>query len=110
MTHSNGIGTLITGAICALVAGLFLVGQRKRWVGLSMIICAGVAMGLSIYSIADLANTSSGIPENLIGRFPNIDLAFANKAKLDFDLGLWAVLGGSMITFLSGLSGFKRHT
>jgi hypothetical protein len=110
MTHSNGVGTLITGAICALVAGLFLVGQRKRWVGLSMIISAGVALGLSIYSLADIANTSSGIPENLIGRFPNIDVAFANKAKLDFDLGLWVVLGGSVMSFLSGISGFKRHT
>ena len=52
---SNGIGTLITGGICAFVAGLLLSGQRKRWVGLAMIISAGVAVALSIYSIVDLS-------------------------------------------------------
>ena len=107
---SNGIGTLITGGICAFLAGLFLSGQRKRWVGLAMIISAGVAVALSIYSIVDITSTSNNIPENLIERFPTIDAAFASNAKLDFDLGLWAVLGGSVISLLAGLSGFKRHT
>ena len=107
---SNGIGTLITGGICAFVAGLFLSGQRKRWVGLAMVISAGVAVALSIYSIVDITTTSNSIPENLIERFPTIDAAFASNAKLDFDLGLWAVLGGSVISLLAGLSGFKRHT
>ena len=107
---SNGIGTLITGGICAFVAGLFLSGQRKRWVGLAMVISAGVAVALSIYSIVDITSTSNNIPENLIERFPTIDAAFASNAKLDFDLGLWAVLGGSVISLLAGLSGFKRHT
>ncbi len=110
IADSNGIGTLITGGICAFVAGLLLSGQRKRWVGLAMIISAGVAVGLSIYSIADIANTSNNIPENLLERFPTIDTAFASNAKLDFDLGLWAVLGGSVISLLAGLSAFKRHT
>ena len=107
---SNGIGTLITGGICAFVAGLLLSGQRKRWVGLAMIISAGVAVALSIYSIVDITSTSNSIPENLIERFPTIDPAFASNAKLDFDLGLWSVLGGSVISLLAGLSGFKRHT
>ena len=107
---SNGIGTLITGGICAFAAGLLLSGQRKRWVGLVMIISAGVAVALSIYSIVDITSTSNSIPENLIERFPTIDAAFASKAKLDFDLGLWSVLGGSVISLLAGLSGFKRHT
>ena len=107
---SNGIGTLITGGICAFVAGLLLSGQRKRWVGLAMIISAGVAVALSIYSIVDITNTSNSIPENLIERFPTIDPAFASNAKLDFDLGLWSVLGGSVISLLAGISGFKRHT
>ncbi len=110
IADSNGIGTLITGGICAFVAGLFLSGQRKRWVGLVMIISAGVAVALSIYSIADITNTSNNIPENLLERFPTIDTAFASNAKLDFDIGLWAVLGGSVISFLAGLTGFKRHT
>lgn len=107
---SNGIGTLITGGICAFVAGLLLSGQRKRWVGLAMIISAGVAVALSIYSIVDITSTSNSIPENLIERFPTIDPAVASNAKLDFDLGLWSVLGGSVISLLAGLSGFKRHT
>ena len=107
---SNGIGTLITGGICAFAAGLLLSGQRKRWVGLVMIISAGVAVALSIYSIVDITSTSNNIPENLIERFPTIDAAFASNAKLEFDLGLWAVLGGSVISLLAGLSGFKRHT
>tara|TARA_B100001029_G_C14930173_1_gene377171 strand:- start:15 stop:782 length:768 start_codon:yes stop_codon:yes gene_type:complete len=107
---SNGIGTLITGSLCAFVAGLFLSGQRKRWVGLAMIISASVAVALSIYSIVDITSTSNSIPENLVERFPTIDVAFASNAKLDFDLGLWAVLGGSVISLLAGLSGFKRHT
>ena len=107
---SNGIGTLITGGLCAFAAGLLLSGQRKRWVGLVMIISAGVAVALSIYSIVDITNTSNSIPENLIERFPTIDPAFASNAKLDFDLGLWSVLGGSVISLLAGLSGFKRHT
>ncbi len=107
---SNGIGTLITGGLCAFAAGLLLSGQRKRWVGLVMIISAGVAVALSIYSIVDITSTSNSIPENLIERFPTIDAAFAGKAKLDFDLGLWSVLGGSVISLLAGLSGFKRHT
>ena len=110
IADSNGIGTLITGGICAFVSGLLLSGQRKRWVGLIMVLSAGVAVALSIYSIADIANTSSNLPENLIERYPTIDPVFANNAKLDFDLGLWAVLGGSVISFLAGLSGFKRHT
>ncbi len=107
---SNGIGTLITGGMCAFVAGLFLSGQRKRWVGLAMIISAGVAVALSIFSIVDIASTSNNIPANLIDRFPTIDPAYASNAKLDFDLGLWAVLGGSVISLLAGISGFKRHT
>ncbi len=110
IADSNGIGTLITGGICAFVAGLLLSGQRKRWVGLAMIISAGIAIALSIYSIVDITSTSNSIPENILSRFPTIDAAFANNAKLDFDLGLWAVLGGSVISFLAGLSGFKRHT
>ncbi len=110
IADSNGIGTLVTGGICAFAAGLLLSGQRKRWVGLAMIISAGVAVGLSIYSIVDISNTSSSIPENLIERFPTIDAAYASNAKLDFDLGLWAVLGGSVISLLAGLSAFKRHT
>ena len=80
---SNGIGTLITGGICAFAAGLLLSGQRKRWVGLVMIISAGVAVALSIYSIVDITSTSNNIPENLIERFPTIDAAFASNAKLD---------------------------
>lgn len=106
---SNGIGTLITGGLCGACSMLLLSGQRKRWVGLLLSIIAVVALILTIYSIADIINTSDGIPKNLTERFPNIDSAYANKAKLDLGTGLWLVLGGSVASLFAGISGFKRN-
>ena len=109
ISDSNGIGTLITGALCGVCSMLLLNGQRKRWVGLLFSIIAVVALILTIYSIADIINTSDGIPKNLIERFPNIDSAYANKAKLDLGTGVWLALGGSVASLLAGISGFKRN-
>ena len=109
ISYSNGIGTLITGALSGVCSMLLLNGQRKRWVGLLLSIIAVVALILTIYSIADIINTSDGIPNNLIERFPNIDPAYANKAKLDLGTGVWLALGGSVASLFAGISGFKRN-
>ncbi len=109
ITDSNGIGTLVTGLLCAASAGLLLGGYRKRWVGLSLILISVVALVLTVYSLTDIMSTSDGIPANLIDRFPTIDQAYANEAKLDLGIGLWIALGGAVIAFFSGISGFKRN-
>lgn len=109
ISDSNGIGTLITGALCGVCSMLLLNGQRKRWVGLLFSIIAVVALILTVYSIADIINTSDGIPNNLIERFPSIDPAYANKAKLDLGTGVWLALGGSVASLFAGISGFKRN-
>ncbi len=106
---SNGLGTLITGFACGVISSLLLKGQRKRWVGLLLALTATIALVLSIYSIADIINTSDGIPKNLIERFPSIDSTYANKAKLDLGIGIWLVLGGSAVSLLAGITGFKRN-
>ena len=106
---SNGTGTLVTGFLCGISSVFLLKGQRKRWVGLSLALTAIVALFLTIFSMADIINTSDGIPQNLIARFPTIDSTYANKAKLEFSAGLWLVLGGSSLSLLAGVSGFKRN-
>jgi len=110
LSDSNGFGSLITGLICGVSSVLLLKGQRKRWVGLLLALTAAIALVLSIYSIADIMNTSDGIPQNLIERFPSIDSAYASKAKLDLGVGLWTVLGGAVVSLLAGISGFKRNS
>ena len=40
---------------------------------------------------------------------PNIDKAYASEAKLDLSVGLWTAFGGSVVAFLAGVSGLKRH-
>ena len=37
-----------------------------------------------LFSLIDITNTSDQISENLIMRYPDIDKAYANEAKLDF--------------------------
>ena len=106
---SNGVGVLSLGSIVCWLSFLLLIGKRKRWVGLSILIAGAVAVSLSLFSLIDITNTSDAIPENLIARYPSIDTAYANEAKLDISAGLWLSLGGSVASLLAGMSGLKRH-
>ncbi|GIR37252.1 MAG: hypothetical protein CM15mP49_26370 [Actinomycetota bacterium] len=42
-------------------------------------------------------------------RYPDIDRAYANEAKLDVSVGLWTAFGGSVTSFMAGVAGLKRH-
>ena len=106
---SNGTGILCFGLIVCLLSGFLLRGKRKRWVGLLIVICSLLAVFLMAFSLIDITNTSDQISENLIMRYPDIDKAYANEAKLDVSAALWAAFGGSVAAFMAGVSGFKRH-
>ena len=62
-----------------------------------------------LFSLIDITNTSGQISENLISKYPNIDKAYASEAKLDLSAGLWTAFGGSVVAFMAGVSGLKRH-
>ena len=106
---SNGVGILCLGVTVCLLSAFLLRGKRKRWVGLSIIICGLLLIFLMLFSLIDITNTSGQISENLISNYPNIDKAYANEAKLDLSAGLWTALGGSVVAFMAGVSGLKRH-
>ncbi|MBT95235.1 MAG: hypothetical protein CL431_04620 [Acidimicrobiaceae bacterium] len=106
---SNGVGVLCLGFSVAVFAVLLLLGKRKRWVGLAMLILGLSLVFLTVFSVIDITNTSDKIPSDLVQRFPNIDIAYANEAKLDIAVGLWLALGGAFTAFLAGISGLKRH-
>ena len=106
---SNGVGILCLGVTVCLLSAFLLRGKRKRWVGLSIIICGLLLIFLMLFSLIDITNTSDQISENLISKYPNIDKAYANEAKLDLSAGLWTALGGSVVAFMAGVSGLKRH-
>ena len=106
---SNGVGILCLGVTVCLLSAFLLRGKRKRWVGLSIIICGVLLIFLMLFSLIDITNTSDQISENLISNYPNIDKAYANEAKLDLSAGLWTALGGSVVAFMAGVSGLKRH-
>ena len=106
---SNGIGILCFGLIVCLLSALLLQGKRKRWVGLSIVLCGFLLIFLVLFSLIDMTNTSDQIPENLILEYPDIDKAYANEAKLDISAGLWTAFGGSVSAFMAGISGLKRH-
>ena len=106
---SNGVGILCLGLTAFLLSDFLLRGKRKRWVGLSIIICGVLLIFLMLFSLIDITNTSDQISENLISNYPNIDKAYANEAKLDLSAGLWTALGGSVVAFMAGVSGLKRH-
>ena len=106
---SNGVGVLLLGSLICLLSVLLLIGKRKRWVGLSILLAGAMAVFLSLFSLIDITNTSDAIPENLIDRYPSIDIAYANEAKLDISAGLWLSIGGSVASLLAGISGLKRH-
>ena len=92
-----------------LLSAFLLQGKRKRWVGLAIIICGVLSVFLVIFSLIDITNTSEQISDKLILEYPDIDKAYANEAKLDITVGLWAALGGSVAAFMAGVSGLKRH-
>ena len=75
------VGILCLGVTVCLLS-VFLRGKRKRWVGLSIIICVSFNIPYA-FSLIDITNTSGQISENLISNYPNIDKAYANEAKLD---------------------------
>ena len=106
---SNGAGLLCFGLIVCLLSAFLLQGKRKRWVGLAIIICGVLSVFLMLFSLIDITNTSEQISGNLIFEYPDIDKAYANEAKLDISVGLWAALGGSVAAFMAGVSGLKRH-
>ena len=106
---SNGLGILSFGLIVCLLSVFLLRGKRKRWVGLSIAICGVLSVFLMLFSLIDITNTSDQISENLILRYPDIDKAYANEAKLDVSASLWAAFGGSVATFMAGVSGLRRH-
>mgnify|MGYP001223202620 FL=1 len=106
---SNGVGILCFGLIVCLLSALLLRGKRKRWVGLAIIICGVFLVILMLFSLIDITNTSDSISEDLIMKYPDIDAAYANEAKLDIVEGLWVAFGGSVAIFLAGISGLKRH-
>jgi len=109
MKDSNGAGLLCFGLIVCLLSAFLLQGKRKRWVGLAIIICGVLSVFLMLFSLIDITNTSDQISENLILRYPDIDKAYANEAKLDVSASLWAAFGGSVATFMAGVSGLRRH-
>ena len=106
---SNGAAILCIGVTVCLLSTFLLRGKRKRWVGLSIIICGILLIFLSLFSLIDITNTSDQISENLILEYPNIDKAYASEAKLDISSGLWTAFGGSVAAFMAGISGLKRH-
>ena len=106
---SNGVGILCLGVTVCLLSAFLLRGKRKRWVGLSIIICGLLLIFLMLFSLIDITNTSGQISENLISNYPNIDKAYANEAKLDLSASLWTAIGGSVVAFMAGVSGLKRH-
>ena len=106
---SNGAGILCFGLIVCLLSGFLLRGKRRRWVGLSIIICGVLLIFLMLFSLIDITSTSDQMFENLVSNYPNIDKAYASEAKLDLSVGLWTAFGGSVVAFLAGVSGLKRH-
>jgi len=106
---SNGAGLLCFGLIVCLLSAFLLQGKRKRWVGFAIIVCGVLSVFLMLFSLIDITNTSEQISGNLIFQYPDIDKAYANEAKLDISVGLWAALGGSVAAFMAGVSGLKRH-
>ena len=109
MKDSNGAGLLCFGLIVCLLSVLLLQGKRKRWVGLAIMVCGVLSVFLMLFSLIDITNTSEQISDNLIIQYPDIDRAYANEAKLDISVGLWSALGGSVVAFMAGVSGLKRH-
>ena len=109
MKDSNGAGLLCFGLIVCLLSVLLLQGKRKRWVGIAIMVCGVLSVFLMLFSLIDITNTSEQISDNLIIQYPDIDRAYANEAKLDISVGLWSALGGSVVAFMAGVSGFKRH-
>tara|TARA_B100002051_G_scaffold79559_1_gene76069 strand:+ start:98 stop:844 length:747 start_codon:yes stop_codon:yes gene_type:complete len=106
---SNGVGILCFGLTVCLLSTFLLQGKRKRWVGLSIMICGVLLVFLMLFSLIDITNTSDQISENLILKYPDIDKAYANEAKLEISAGLWTAFGGSVAAFMAGISGLKRH-
>ena len=106
---SNGVGVLLLGTFIVSLSGLLVMGKRKRWVGLLILLAGGVAVSLSLFSLIDITNTSDAIPGNLIERYPSINIAYTNEAKLDISAGLWLAIGGAVASVLAGISGLKRH-
>ena len=106
---SNGVGILCFGLTVCLLSTFLLQGKRKRWVGLSIIICGVLLVFLMLFSLIDITNTSDQISENLILKYPDIDKAYASEAKLEISAGLWTAFGGSVAAFMAGISGLKRH-
>mgnify|MGYP001219020765 FL=1 len=109
MKDSNGAGLLCFGLIVCLLSAFLLRGKRKRWVGLAIMVCGVLSVFLMLFSLIDITNTSEQISDNLIFQYPDIDRAYANEAKLDISVGFWAALGGSVVAFMAGVSGLKRH-
>ena len=106
---SNGLAVLIFGLIVCLLSVLLLRGKRKRWVGLSIAICSVLSVFLMLFSLIDITNTSQQISENLIMRYPDIDKAYANEAKLDVSAGFKSAFGGSVTSFMAGVAGLALH-
>mgnify|MGYP001461810396 CR=1 FL=1 len=106
---SNGTGILCFGLIVCLLSGFLLRGRRKRWVGLSIMVCGVLLVFLMLFSLIDITNTSDQISGRLILAYPDIDRAYANEAKLDVSVGLWTAFGGSVTSFMAGVAGLKRH-
>ena len=62
---SNGAGLLCFGLIVCLLSAFLLRGKRKRWVGLTIIICGAFSIFLVLFSLIDITNTSEQISEKL---------------------------------------------
>ncbi len=89
---SNGVGTLVCGAVMALVAGVLLAKVRHVLLTVALVVAGVVAAGLFVYSYVDIDGTDiiiNGTAVQGIGFDPGI--------------GLWLVLGGGVLSVIAGL-------
>ncbi len=107
LTGSNGWGTLVCGLVVAAGAGLLIAGQRNGWVGGAMGAAALTGIGLAVFSIIDIGNTSDDLPQVLLDA--NVDSATANGAVLDLDIGIWIVSAGGAVALLAAILALARR-
>jgi hypothetical protein len=107
LSESNGLGTLIAGAVVALGAVLAIAGRRAWWVGAGISAAALVASGLAVFSLVDIANLSADLPELLLAQDQDPELLFG--LGLDYATGLWLVIAGAGVSVVAGMVALARR-
>ncbi len=107
LSDSNGLGTLLAGAVVAMGALLAVAGRRAWWVGAGISAAALVASGLAVFSLVDIANLSADLPELLLVQDQDPELLFG--LGLDYATGLWLVIAGAGVSVVAGMVALARR-